>query len=191
MDENQEIKRPPLVINEHRESLGKTFEKYLKTEVKSQNPRILSVGCGCGFEAEPALRIFPNAKYKGIDINEESLGLARDINEDISQAVFEIADATKKGSFGDKPWDLVILRNPQVPKEIDQEWSEIIKNSIEVLKKDGIIFVTTSSEREKVIISQYLGRFDKNLKIIVNEENQHKTKFGSFRDDFIIIAKKL
>ncbi len=187
------------MLNEHRAFLGKAFEAYLKKEIKVESPSVLSVGCGVGYEAEPILRVFPNAKYRGIDIDKIHVELARRINEDLPGNIFEIADAREEGAFAGGPWNVLILRNPQVMGEIadliagkrnSKDWEIIIKNSIKFLKTDGIMFITTPTRHEREIILNQLNILGRALKLLVDEENKYKTNLGLYNDDIVILAKK-
>lgn len=204
-------------LDRGRESLEKTFGAYLKSEVRVERPNVLSVGCGAGYEAEPILQLFPSAKYKDIDISGSNIRLARRTNSDLPEDIFQVADAKSRDSFAGGPWDIIILRNPQITetlegltdflegkakvgkdwelnirngKKVSKDWALIIKNSIDFLKKDGILLVTTPSGDERVIILDQLKTPGKELEILVNEDNKHKAASGVFDDDIVILAKK-
>lgn len=186
------IKTGELSSSHYMGNLAREIETYLLDKVGNK-PRIISVGCGSGEEAGPISTIFPNSTYKGIDMSPAMIELAKETNISIP-GKFEVADATKKEAFDDQPWDVVILRNPQVTGGVgimDEKWAKIIKNSIEALKKDGIVFITTPSEEERAIIVNYLGQFSEKLKILINQANQHTGGKRVFRDEFVVVAKKI
>lgn len=189
-------------IDGRRRSVSKEIEGYLRNRVKDK-PRVISVGCGVGDEAEPILRILPGSTYKGIDIDPEMIQLAKESNIDTT-AEFEVADAINKEAFGPQPWDVVILRHPHVMEksrrnlvngsgknEMDENWAKIIKNSIEALNENGIVFMTTFDETEKEVITNYLGQFGKELKILIDQGNQHETYGDAAHDNFVVMAQKI
>lgn len=185
-----------------RKDIEGEMRTYLSGEVKD-GARILSVGCGFAYESKPLLDIFPNAIYRGIDINEDNLMGARVSNPEIPVGSFEVGDATKQEVFGNIPWDIILLRNPQVlgsmgayldkghlPEEVYGKWGDIFTNSIHALKEDGgVLFVTVDSLEERKLVVDFLNQ-DKNMQIIVDRENEHKIAKATFSDIFIILAKK-
>lgn len=185
-----------------RKSLKKELDAYLGGEIKD-GIRILSVGCGLAYEAKPILDIFPNAIYRGMDVDKNSLLGAKISNPEIPEDVFQIGDATKQEAFGSVPWDIILLRNPQVlgimgayldkghlPEAIYGEWLEIFNNSVNALRDDGgVLFLTVGTLDERELVVNYLR--SKNIEITINEENQHKIKKAGFSDEFIIVAKKI
>lgn len=189
------------VLRAQRESFWKTFAA-LKQEIHTQQPRVLSVGCGFGYEAEPILRTFPDGTYTGIDIDEDVIHGAKRTNKGVDKAVFEVADATERKGFGENPWDVVILKHPQALGSItylnsstygkmDTEWGKILDNSIDATKTGGIIVATASSEQELELIGEHLSRFRNNVRVIKYEKNPNEAEQGAFRDEFIIVARKL
>lgn len=186
------------VRDRYRSHLTGEFEEYLEREVIGRDRlNILSVGCGIAYESEPLLRLFPDARYRGIDIDNGYIELARDTNDDIPEGLFDVADARKKEAFGINPWDIIILRNPQVlgrlmdftTGKMDEGWKEIIGNCVEALVDKGLLFISVDTEPERKMILEYLGT--RKLQVLVNEENKHKSTQGTCRDDFVVVAKKL
>lgn len=201
MDNSLEHKEMPFRQG-YRESLEKTFNNVLvPLFARNQELNILSVGCNFGFETKPLLDIFSNSFYKGIDIDERIIEAARRFNEDVGMTHmnrfdFEVGDLTNIKSFGNKPWDLVIVRHPQVLKGIlgavssPEDWKTIILNSIDSLANKGIIFFSSDTQEEINEILQNLGYSEKNLEIIVNGKNKFANVKGPFTDRFVIVAKR-
>lgn len=188
----------------YRENLGRVFEHYLAEAIKSKKDssiNILSVGCGFGYEADPLLRIFPNAVYTGMDIDTGAISGAKEINNDLyERCEFQIADGRNKDAIGTKPWDIVILRNPQVSgstfdtskgSTTREDWRRILKNSIEVLGEGGMVFISVDEEHDRGIVLKHLNSFTGNVSIVVNEPNIYPSKKGVFKDSLIIMAKKI
>lgn len=184
----------PSIRDVYRKNLEKTFNAYLKKEVKNEPERILSVGCMLGYEAGALLNTFPTAEYIGIDINEGLLKAAKLINIDQERVEFRLGDARGKEAFGNEPLDIVIIRHPQVLRGIEgrdlDNWQTIFKNSMEVLKPGGLLFVSTDSELEKSKVISYINS-DQKMKIILNRNNEFPTSKETFGDRHIIISKRL
>lgn len=190
-------------IGSVRQHLESELRTYLGGKVKD-DARILSVGCGFAYESKPLLDIFPNAVFIGIDIDEKSLLGARVSNPEIPKEAFRLGDAAKPETFGSTPWDVILLRNPQIlgsmgayldkgrlPEEICGEWQSIFANSISTLKADGgVLFIALGSNEERDLAVKYLNE-NKKMKIIVNQENEHKIAKATFPDIFIIVAKRI
>jgi hypothetical protein len=181
----------------NREYLGRIFNFYLKKEVDIKPKRILSVGCMFGYEAKPILDIFPRATFKGIDINDLFLKSARILNSDLVNVEFQKGDATKREVFGKEPWDIVLIRHPQVKgeyfsenknKDLANNWRTIIENSIRSLSPNGALFVSATSPEERDIVLGYVSSF-KDMSIKVNKSNMFRTD-EPFGDEQIVVAKK-
>jgi SAM-dependent methyltransferase len=184
------------ITDKYRESLEKTFNKYLKNEIKGQPERILSIGCSFGYEAGAISRIFPTAKYLGIDIDKNLIEAAQSNNEDVDNAEFRVGDARETETFGNEPWDMILIRHPQVlgtvlkASNLEKDWNIIFKNSLKALKKEGLLFVSTKLEEERDRVLQYVNSSEEKMEILTNSKNEFSTKIGSFNDNFIIISKK-
>lgn len=187
----------------YRKNLGKVFEHYLAEDIKGKDSLIgiLSVGCGFGYEAEPLLRIFPNAIYTGIDIDSNIIDGAREANNDLyGRCQFQVADGRDKEAIEIKPWDIVILRNPQVMgRYLDtskysttrEDWHRIIVNSIEALGKGGRLFVSVDMQHDRDIVLKYINSFTDTVSMVADEQNIHPSISGIFQDRLVIMAKKI
>lgn len=181
----------------YREKLRQTFSGYLKGRVEGEPKKILSVGCGFGFEAEPLLKVFPKAKFKGIDNDERIIRAAIRTNEDLTGVEFQVEDARKIEAFGTEPYDIIVVRHPQVLGEIEygdnlaQDWYKILQNSMEALKPGGIFFVSTTDEdHEGGRVLDCIGHSKEKMTIIINDRNKFFYGSWPFKDNFIIVAKK-
>ena len=187
-----------LIRDSNRENLIETFDSYLKKQVDGEPKRILSVGCSFGYEARPILGVFPTANFKGIDINKKFIEVARDENPDLGNAIFQEGDATKKETFGEEPWDLVLIRHPQVCREmfpadpkqdVAKNWEIIMQNSMEALRKGGTLFVSTITADERSVVLGYIKSSEEKMEVRVNRRNEFDAN-RVFDDLFIIVAKK-
>lgn len=181
-----------------RENLVEIFGLYLKKEVSGEPKRILSIGCKFAHEAKPILGVFPAASYKGIDIDGRSIKVARMENSDLANSIFQEGDATKKETFGKEPWDIILVRHPQVcgeifpedpDRDVAQDWRIIMENSMGALKKGGTFFVSTITDKERKVVLQYINSHEGKMKIKVNCLNEFYAN-RAFNDAFIIVAKK-
>lgn len=195
--ESQSSENRPSLRDSYRAGLGKTFGRYLKNEIDGKPSNILSVGCHFGYEAEPLLRIFPTAEYVGIDIDKKILEAAKRVNYDLIRVKFKVGDARRKEIFGKTPWDIIVVRNPQVlgtyveKGELDKDWYIILTNCMKSLKWGGAMFISTPSEHEKDRVVLYINSSEDKMKIVANSRNEFSTSVGTFRDEFVIVAKKL
>lgn len=193
MDEGEQQK-PLDLVESHRNSLEKTFSHYLKEFISKDNPQIVSVGSGFGYEVGALKKTYPNMSYLGIEIDEKYQLAVSKVNGDISGDIrFITADARDSGSFGDHNWDVVLVRHPQVHGSRwlemgnSQDWEKILHNSIQAVSEDGIIVITSDTEGEVAIIKRILLK--SNIDIVVSEENKFPSK-DSHHDSFILIGKK-
>lgn len=191
--------KQPTFIDQERGRLRSAFGAYLSPLLekrKGESLRILSVGCGgIASEAKPLIELFPNAQYCGIDIREDCIRGAGRVNESKERAVFAVEDACDPKAFGDRPWDVIIVRHPQVrgsirdtsEQSLRRDWATIFTNSMNALTKGGILFVSTDDLLERELVVHYVA--DKQLEVILNEENAFGG--GIFHSDrFVLVAKR-
>lgn len=194
MDEGEQQK--PSDLTELRNSLEKSFSCYLKEFVSKDDPSIISIGSGFGYEAGALQKIYPNMSYLGIDKNEQYQFGATKINKDIPGDIrFVTADARDPAFFENRNWNIVLLRHPQVQGSVwsdemgnVRDWETILHNSAQAVSKDGIMVVTSDSEEEVAIIKRILSK--SGINILIDEINKFPSKGTPHRDFFIIIGKK-
>ena len=169
---------------------------YLPPELKERTDpvRVLSVACGFGLEALGIQRVMPFAYYEGIDLNPDLFLLARRLNSHLPTERFRQADAQNPDSFGQDPWDLVMLRNPQLGSMRvihNRLWSKIIANSVNATKEGGFLFISSLTGLEFSHLLEYLGFFPQ-LRI---ENLPHEIPVSlpeiPLKDHFALLAKKL
>lgn len=212
MNEPTSPEQPQLSIREkYRGRIEKTLTHYLKNLDNGRLPRddkgelrVLSVGCGFGYDVKPVLDSFPNSLYKGIDNNVGLISGARDLNLDVGgeSVHFEVEDASQVDSSEAQAYGLVLIRHPQVlgttiigsGRKVDQGsidiWREILKASAEKTKKSGFIFVTTDSEYEEEKILEYLQ--ENGINVLVQELNRITEDSTGLphTDLYVIVGKK-
>lgn len=182
------------------ENYGNVLDKYLPDELKNPNmvPRVFSVACGFGLELKGLTRVLPNAHIEAIDSSEEAILGARRFNPGFSQDRIRLADASKKESFGDEDWDLIVVRNPKVGMSLSESkgvWVEILQNCFDKLKPNGFLYLTTLSIQE---MQEILGFFSQLPIEDVTPRNMNRTHMiyppieGSFPliEKYIAILKK-
>lgn len=177
----------------NRQILTRSFEQFLKPIVQKEDPRVLSVGCGFGYEAAAIRSIFQNPTYLGIDINKGIVGGAKKMNNDLpGDFSFEQADARNQEAFGTTPWDVILLRHPQVLGSVlnpvlENDWQSIIDNSCAALVRGGVVFSTVLSSEERVKVVKTLKR--NKMTIITDEINPLPAQNG-IEDWAIIVGQK-
>lgn len=166
--------------------LGNSLEKLNMGDIpRDQNGilRVLSVGCGHGYDAGAVLAVFPRSAYKGIDIDEEIIESAKRLNSDIDTERVEYLkeDAQNVANEEKNKYGLVIIRNPQpggtsiqtMREELSYQdkssgldayrlWKDIIHSSIEKTANGGYLFITTDLYVDKQKIEEILD--EKNVK---------------------------
>jgi 2-polyprenyl-3-methyl-5-hydroxy-6-metoxy-1,4-benzoquinol methylase len=187
----------PSLREGYREKLRQVFNYYLKKQIGTDPKRILSVGCMFGLEAEPLLKTFPGANYKGIDIDREIIGAATRMNKDLTRAEFQLADAREMEAFGIEPYDIVVVRHPQVLGDLNpgsnlaKDWHTILQNSMAALRPNGALFVSTTDEDcEGNCVLDYIRHSREKMTVVISDENKFAYGSWPFKDNFIIIAKK-
>lgn len=209
MDNQQkEVQNGPSGIETRRAHLQRTISYYLKELDDGRLPRdqngvlsVLSVGCMFGYEAKPVLDIFPNAHYKGIDIKEELIKGAREVNKALpSEAVnFAVEDARIIDEDEREKYGLVMLRHPQVKgaqirkdeENTPEVWRHIIASSIAKVVTGGYIFSTVHDQEEADLVRRHL--LDNNVEVTLVQENlasDPDQKGLIFPDAVIIIGHK-
>lgn len=198
-----EVKEVPVKTNsfellraDNRTLLGKFLPSELRTR---SGVRVLSVACGLAPEAIPIRELLPNARFEAIDIRADLISGATAFHRDIPSVCFRVADATKPESFGKEPWDLIILRNPQIHGEwqtgytdMTEDWARILSNCEEHLSKGGYIYLACAEKEE---INRVNGFFkQKKMKPVVEI-----TPLGPFylqsnfpnREEYVAVLQKL
>lgn len=138
-------------IHQFIDNYAKFLVRYIPTELIVNNPdlRILSIGCGFGFELKGLQQLFSDAYIEAIDRDEEMVHGARQENPQFPADRINVADATRRESLGNQGWDLIVIRNPNVSvyaNSINRNWERVFKNSLDAIKPGGFLFLTTQEE---------------------------------------------
>lgn len=203
MDSVAEVKKSPTMLEHYRENLRNVFDHYFKRidlgqKREGEKRKILSVGCGFGYEAEPVLRIISNSQYIGIDIDEDYISSARAANRDVPDVTFETKDAQKEDAFIDKDfWDIILIRHPQVippflSKNSRSDWKKIFANSINALREKGVLFISTATPQERNAIISFLKENNETIDTVIDEVNKEykSDPYINFDDHHIIMVQK-
>lgn len=188
----------------YRENLGKAFRHYLLPYFSpgQEYTKALSIGCNFAYEAAPLVQLSPGMSFRGIDISDDAILAAKETNADLAdRAEFIVADARLDSAFGEDPWDIVVIRNPQIlGSQVERDpgkrvttldWQTIIGNSVKHLSPRGLIFITTELEEEKGVITDLLSADHKQVGLIRATKNDYPTSSGIFRDNFVIVGRRV
>lgn len=208
--------------------IGKTLFHYVTMLPDGRFPRdnngvldILSVGCSFGIDSKPIIDVFTESRYKGIDIDLNSIKMARRYNSDVSlfgRAEFVEEDATKIDPSEEGKYGLIVVRHPQVfgdmleaivysisalehrtfsdvRTRIVPNWKQIFESSFQKLAPDGYMFVTTGNKGEREAVAAIFE--DNNIETIINEKNTASSFKPSYfigediNDQYVIIGRKI
>jgi len=201
MDEGKEVsERSRLLPTEQlQEDLLNILDGYLPADLradKGKGKRILSLGCGMAIEAEPLIHLMPEAYYEGIDESEVGLGGARALSPSLPAERFRVADATQSESFGLEPWNLIIIRNPDVDvlhRRSGSNWEQIFRNCYQHLSGEGYLLVTTHKGAEMRVVREYIETHLKGFKVTVPQQKIQdlmRSGFPMSETDLIMYQKK-
>lgn len=114
--------------------------------------RVLDVGCGPGTNA----RLFANADYIGVDINERYVALARAKHPGrFIQADLQTADLSSLGSFD------TILVNSFLHHLPDEAVKRILSQLQNLLDPDGVVHVLELVLPERRSLARMMARWDR------------------------------
>lgn len=195
---NKEVSQGPAY--ELIENYGAVLDAYIPDELKNAStpPRVLSVACGFGLELKGLTTVLPKAYIEAIDSAKEAIFGARGFNPDFPQDRIRMADATKKESFGNEDWDLIMIRNPKVgipmPKN-NGTWAQILQNCFDRVRLNGFLYLTTPSSYEMREILEFYAKLPLQDVTPNDPRNKHLINpplRGSFplREDYISVLKK-
>lgn len=142
----------------------KAFERLDKN-----NSKILDIGCGAGGLTAIWQDKFPEFKFEGVDLSPKAIGIAKNVYPDIK---FKVLTAEKIPSLN-KKYEAVSIC------EVIEHLADPtrIMNSIrKILKKEGILYLTTQLEGDKQTLT---GKFFGQKGIKIKEEiNGHIQLFS-------------
>lgn len=125
--------------NEHDQSEYGLSQLEKAIELLGREGKALDVGCGCGGRFVRSL-VSRNFQYKGLDISEKMIELAREKHRDMK---FEVADITRQDLHGE--FDLILAWDSifHLPLE---EHIPVINKLCESLKESGVLLYTFGDE---------------------------------------------
>ena len=139
------------------EETSRHFERTLKSNLAALKVdgkavrNVASLGCGLFLEAPALKRVFPSARIVGIDRDTRSLSRMRDSRWLPQGVEVKRGDLTRPSSLGSKPYDIIIVRNPDI--FYGGDWPEILSSCRQRLTDSGLVFVTcpTGQELQKAL----------------------------------------
>lgn len=159
---------------------------WIQTQPKKKG-RVLSVACGRLREWWVVTEFFETKDVYGIDIDAEKIKDAKQINPRISESNLKAWNAINiQEIFRDK-FDTILLRHPHPTEDINM-WRKILQSTVEALKEDGLLILTTFSLSELEIMlkmSLFMG-----IKIPLVTNNKHPHELMKIYDAYICVIQK-
>ncbi|OGH51299.1 MAG: hypothetical protein A3H17_03955 [Candidatus Levybacteria bacterium RIFCSPLOWO2_12_FULL_37_14] len=156
---------------------------------------VLSVGCGFSAHEAVPLQKLGNVQYKGIDISPRRISSAECSNLDVDPECFQVEDARKIVSKERNRYGLIVMKNPQVLDDPEDDlgeksWFQIFKSSCKKLSPNGYIFVSVDDPLyERAYAKTYLERLG--VKIVIDEKTRALPSDNLSTEDYwIILGKK-
>ena len=177
--------------------------------------KILNLACGAGHESYLLSAFFGDgtinspfcaARVRAVDISEGNMALAverqnqlladsDDVKRLAGAVNFESLDATDlRAVMGeDGPYDIVVLRHPQVTADfvnVGQKgvWRTIVANAVAATKGSGYVIATTLSGFEAQFLVSFLQ--DANAEILVDRAVSHVAEgLKGNKDSWVVVAK--
>jgi len=127
----------------HQKKLGvnirhKTIFKNLKKAGLKANSNVIEIGCGIGTVSSLIIKHISSGSFVGVDISQESIEMARQINKGHANAEFIVSDMS---TFSHpKKFDVVVL--PDVLEHIPvEQHNNLFKILNEVTTKDAFVLI--------------------------------------------------
>lgn len=149
--------------------------------------RVLSVACGRLEEGKVLSEFFDTTDIYGVDIKDADVVRAKDKNPHISDSNIKTWDARELQKIFNEKFDCIILRHPN-PSEDLKAWEKILKSSLDRLKKDGLLLLTTFSLHELQIILRMA--LLKSAKIPFIKENKYPHPLMKMFDAYICVMQR-
>lgn len=165
------------------------LSKVLKKEIKNKNIKVLEVGSGGGIQLKALRSIgISNENIFGVDINLEAVNRCRELEFNCAES--NLFEAFKMNVKQRKPWfsrryNLIIFNPPYLPidksepkesqlattggKKGSEIINEFLKQAKNYLKKNGRIFLLTSSLTKEINWLDYKKKIVGKKKIFFEE----------------------
>lgn len=195
MESTQENTKLPSDWNRAEQAMGNLLRdtdlySYLPPKVEERTVAIL--GAGEAVEVCPISDLFlqkekEKPKVIAFDLDVEKKVLTelflkdRDVNLD-----YRIEDIRDESSYGGEQYDLVIIRNPDVHREM-KGWRQALNNALDHLKKGGVILLTATEPHVIEFAESELER--KDILIVKKHEIIRTEKGGYVSERQAFIAK--
>lgn len=126
-------------------SWGCEYYSYMKETLneisKIKFSSLLDVGCGEGRLLNLLSKKFPNRNFKGIDLSEPSILLAKGLNYGKPNLLFELEDVNKVT----ETFDVVVL-NEVLEHIPDDSYSSFCDSIKKIIKKNGYLVITVPTK---------------------------------------------
>ncbi|MBN1377099.1 methyltransferase domain-containing protein [Candidatus Woesearchaeota archaeon] len=170
----------------------KTLEKYFdlnKYKIK-ENPSILNIGCGKGWDMKAQKEHLKAKTILGIDDNIKSIEKAKKSFSKKEEFHFETENALFLNYFIMMDFDIIFCSHPEVWHR-NNVWKEIFEKASLKLKENGYMISTFYTEKEMNITKEILEGLDYEIKTA--EKNPYSVKIPGYkfkRHDYILVAEK-
>ena len=115
--------------------------RLLDSTQQAKTLDVLDVGCGAGTQSQFWLQ--RGHRYRGLDINEPLIRLARErADRDHLNATFDVGTATDL-PLPDRSIDVCLL--PELLEHV-QDWRACVDEAVRVLRPGGLVYINTSSK---------------------------------------------
>lgn len=122
----------------------KVVYEILLSDVDLRNKNFLEIGCGMGYFCKEAVK--KGAKVTGVDVGKSLLNISK---KKIKKARFLQANASKL-PFKNSTYDIVLCT--EVIEHVDDQ-TNALKEMLRVVKKDGLIVITTPNKIYKPLFA--------------------------------------
>lgn len=126
-------------------------DRLLKQIPAEAGQSILEVGCGTGRNIEHMARLYPHARFFGLDISKEMLETAhrRFARKGVSAPRLHVADAASfsAGEFGETGFDHIVI---SYALSMIPAWERAVECSLAALKPGGSLHVVDFGQQERL-----------------------------------------
>lgn len=180
------------------DSFDKTLQHYvpLSGYKAPVDVKVLDIGCGMCTESGIVARYFEN---RGRSC--EFVGIDTDIDPRI---VYDFVDRSGRKSYefvsgdarnmrylmGEKKFDVVIARNPNLLKRRGEDWRDVLEEAKYMVSEDNLFISTLLMEEDWGMSGKLLDEVE--YKVLIGERNKHAIRVpgnDEFYDGWVVLAK--